>query len=287
MAKDCGSFMQRALFRCKGLLVVLICLYSATAWSQRPTLRIGYVEFPPYEFQDAQGNAAGSFIELTRRVAAEAGYRTEFIYLPPSRLYLYLREGRIDVWPGLTYIPTLQDHVLVSESIPLRIELSAWHLKGTPPVRQFDDLRNRPLILVSGYTYGGLASYLNQQSGTRLSYSATHESAVDMLRLARGDYLIDYREPIEALGRTEPMADLRQSFLLETVATWLFSLKDEHARQFQADFDAAYQRLQARDELPFEPEPAMNARLPGFPDLPVRDTADVRAVGSGVKGLGE
>lgn len=273
MARDCDGIRQRGRLWYGLLLIWVVSTCSLDAWAQRTTLRIGYVEFPPYEYQDEQGNAAGSFIELTRRVALEAGYQPEFIYLPPSRLYLYLREGRIDLWPGLSYIPPLQGHVLVSKSTPMMVELSAWYLKGTAPVTRFDDLRDRRIILISGYTYGGLSTYLNRQPDIRLSYSSTHRSAVDMLRLKRGDYLLDYREPVEALADHQPIDDIRHSFVRNCVAAWLFSIEGEKAQQYQKDFDRAFARLKARGELSVEDESRATSVLPGFPNLPPHDVS--------------
>lgn len=267
MTTEWGGQARRTQPWWMALVALGAFVYSAAVAAQPPTLRIGYVEFPPYEYQDEQGQAAGSFIDLTRLVAQEAGYQPEFIHLPISRLYLYLREGRIDLWPGLTNIPMLQGRVLASGSTPLFIELSAWHHKDMPPILNFSDLHNRRLILISGYTYSGLAKYLSQQEDIDLTYTSTHRSAVDMLRRNRGDYLLDYRAPIEALGLMEPINDLKHSFIRERMAAWLFSLEDEAAERFRTDFDAAFERLRTQDRLPLREQRGGAQALPGFPEL--------------------
>lgn len=262
------------------VLGMILVLLAGPVGAEQPVLRIGYTEFPPYEYQNADGAAAGSYIDLTRQVAAEAGFRPEFVYLPVSRIYLYLKDGRIDLWPGLTGIPKLQGQVLASDTTPLHVELSAWHLATQPPIRQFDDLRNRRLILISGYTYGGLTQYLRQQPDIDLTFTSTHASAIDMLRRDRGDYLLDYRDPVEAVSKQAKVDGLQRSFVRERVAAWLFACQNKAGVHYRDAFDAAYGRLRDQGRLLFATGAARAETLPGFPALPV-DRVPPKVMGQG------
>mgnify|MGYP003147877135 FL=1 len=255
--------------RCVVLLMVL-SIPAFVAAAEKPLLRIGYVEFPPYEYQNDAGEAAGSFIELSQRVAEEAGYRVEFVYLPISRIYLFLQQGRIDVWPGLTGIPMLEKQVIVSASHPSRVELSAWFLGDTPPLTQFDDLRGKRLILISGYTYGGLAKYLKGLDDVELTYTTNHRSALDMLQRDRGDYLLDYVEPIKSTPGHDSFKGLQHSFVRERIAGWIFSRERPDAVRYRDEFDAAYQRLRERDGHSTDFSSPAPGTLPGFPESLVR-----------------
>ncbi len=55
---------------------------SETSAEASSTARVAYVEFPPISYRNEQGEPAGEFVDITRKVAAEAGYQLEFIYLP-------------------------------------------------------------------------------------------------------------------------------------------------------------------------------------------------------------
>lgn len=239
---------------------------SASADNDR-RLRVAYVEFPPIEYQDENGQPAGEFIELTRKVAAEAGYELEFIYLPISRAYLYLENGQVDLWPGLTAIPELSDDVVESYVSPTAIQLSAWYLEDTVPVTRFESFNERILILIAGYTYGGLSDYLTRMPGVRITEAPNHQAAVDMLRRKRGHYLLDYQEPIRELLAS----DVGQKPVLEKEvrirnAAWLFSLSKHHAITLRDEFDDAYLRLAKRGEVPPPRELKSGYVLPGFPE---------------------
>ncbi|PHQ15150.1 amino acid ABC transporter substrate-binding protein [Marinobacter profundi] len=230
-------------------------------------LRIGYVEFPPIEYQDENGQPAGEFIELTRVVAAEAGYDVQFVFLPISRAYLYLANGQIDLWPGLTAIPELHDHVVESWVSPIAIQLSAWYLESTPPVTRFESFHDSLLILIAGYTYGGLSAHLMQSDALRITEAPNHQAALDMLRKHRGHYLLDYREPV----RTILTQDGTRPRILETPVrsrngAWLFSLARHHAVLLRDEFDEAYLRLAAAGKVPAPRAESSGYVLPGFPD---------------------
>lgn len=249
------------------LLLLWFCLPAKGLASEDRVLRIGYVEFPPLEYQDGNRRAAGSFIELTRKVAAEAGYQVEFVYLPISRTYFYLKNGVIDLWPGLTEVPELQGYVLESAVTPIPVKLSAWSLRDTPPVTRFETFNEQILILISGYTYGGLVDYLEQSDNIRVSYAPNHLAALYMLERNRGHYLLDYQFPIREVMADYDIEGLREHPLRTRYTAWLFSRQSPGAERIRRRFDDAYRRLAERNEVPPPVTRGQSYLLPGFPAL--------------------
>lgn len=245
--------------------VVALLAWPVMASEPRAVLNIGYAEFPPLEYRNSEGQPAGDFVDLTRRVAAEAGYDVNFLYVPISRAYLYLKEGKIDLWPGLTNIPALEGAVLESRAHPIEVQLSAWYVEGTPPIERFEDFYGRRLILIAGYTYAGLSEYLNQHEAIQTTEAPGHKAALDMLVRQRGHYLLDYRSPIEQVLQAHPVENLRQSKVRIRNASWLFSLKRPQAHALREAFDSAFQRLVDRGEVPAVLAPLESGELPGFP----------------------
>ncbi|MEP1215964.1 MAG: transporter substrate-binding domain-containing protein [Marinobacter sp.] len=252
-------------------LIVCLCLTILNspvhAQPARDTLVVGYVDVPPLAYEGPDGRAEGVFIDLTRRVAEEAGYDLNFRYLPVSRAYYYLRTGGIDIWPGVTDVPALEGEVLESFVSPLPFQLSAWGMAKMPPVLHFDDLKDRTLILIAGYTYGGLAERLANIPGISITEAPNHQAAVAMLNRGRGDYLLDYQDPIKVVLEEFPVRGIREYPVRTRNAAWVFSLANPGSAQLREEFDDAYLRLAERGEVP-EPRVISDGfQLPGLADL--------------------
>lgn len=210
----------------------------------RPVLTVGYVEFPPYEYTDALGRPAGSYIELTRLVAEQAGMTPQFQALPIGRVYLYLQEGKIDLWPGLRGVPRLAKHVLESQSEPVRIRLYAYHLPHSPAIEGVAGFRGKIVILITGYTYAGLLNQLvARDSGVLATFTSTHEAALKMLEKQRGHYLLDYGDPVEETLRSYPVADLQRSPILDQAGAFVMSAAVPKAQARLDALDKAYREL--------------------------------------------
>lgn len=229
-------------------------------------LRIGYTEFPPIEYQNEQGEPAGHFIDLTRKVVQEAGYEAEFIYLPVSRIYLYLKSGIVDLWPGLSAVPALGGEVLESWVNVYPVQLSAWYLDSSEPLTHFDQLAGKTVIVIGGYTYGGLLSWLTASSDVRLTQAPNNRAALEMLKLKRGDYVLDYREPIEKILNQATDSMIRGSDVRLRYSAWLFSLASPKAALLREEFDDAYLRLVRRGEAPPIHDVNSGFVIPGFPE---------------------
>lgn len=247
------------------LLVFSVLATPVLAGVTGDTVRIAYTEFPPAEYQNDQGQPAGFFIELTRKVVEEAGYEAEFIYLPVSRVNLYLKSGAIDLFPGLSGVPALKYKVLESWANVYPTRLSAWYLEGSEPLRHFGQLEGKTVIVIGGYTYGGLLSWLDQSDNIRLTEAPNGRAAMEMLKLKRGDYVLDYRETVEAM-LTEPSdSKIRGSEVRSRYSAWLYSLANPKAALLREELDDAYLRLVSRGEAP--PLRVFEAGfvIPGFP----------------------
>ena len=231
-----------------------------------PEVRIAYVEFPPYTYRDAGGEAAGSVIDITRKVVEEAGYRPDFIHLPVSRVYLYLRNGDIDLWPGLSRIPALHGDVLESWASPMPVYLSSWYLQSNPELGHFDQFDGKTVIVISGYTYRGLAAWLERRDQVRVTQAPNHRAGVDMLKRGRGDYLLDYREPVREILQLPGDRDIRETKVRTRHVAWLFSLANPRAAVLREAFDDAYARLVERGEVPAQNNPDNGFVIPGFPE---------------------
>ena len=267
------SILSRACLMALFLVLVFSYLFYPTAVRASDseafvdkTIRVAYVEFPPVTYRDDKGEPAGEFVDITRKVATEAGYQLEFIYLPVARTYLYLKNGTIDLWMGLTDIPALKDDILESWISPIPVELSAWYLEGVPPVDHMDRLRNKTVILIGGYTYAGLRDWLTSQPDIQITEAPNHRSGLNMLKRHRGDYLLDYRQPVqETLSRTTD-AEIRESEMRSRNGAWLFSLANPHAAILREAFDDAYLRLAEKGEVPPVRRFQQTYVVPGFPE---------------------
>lgn len=213
-------------------------------------LRAAYSEFPPYTYTNQQGQPAGRIMQLTEKVAQRAGYKLEMRALPTARIYLYLKEGRTDLWLGVSQVPALKGYVVESRVHPVTIKLCAWHLPGTPPLKSLQGLRGHSVILINGYTYGGLAGRLMASgSGVSAFATTTHLSALQMLVRRRADYLLDYREPVEAALREHSLPPVQSTILKRRPAAYVFSRKLPHAKAVARAFDKAYAELVAAHRI--------------------------------------
>lgn len=229
---------------CILLMGISIPFKQLSASENFKKLKVAYVEFPPVEYKDNFDKPAGAFIKVTEAVLNNAGIDYDFVYLPISRAYLYIKEGKVDLWPGLSNIPTLEDHVIESHSIPIKITLSAWHLKGASRITSIKDLSAKKVILVNGYTYGGLLYKITKpEFGMTALYTPNHLSGLKMLQLNRGQYFLDYNEPIFNQLETYSVEDLSHSVLNVRDGAFIISKKTPNAQRLRQILDQSYNQL--------------------------------------------
>ncbi|HLA31135.1 MAG TPA: transporter substrate-binding domain-containing protein [Pseudomonas sp.] len=240
-----------------GLLVaILYCaqapLLQAAPAAQQAPIRVGYIEFPPYSYTDAQGQPAGHLLDFFRLVAQRAGYQTQFTAYPSYRLFKSMETGLIEMSPSLVRHPVMSQYTVRSRYLVARVLLNLYY-RDQPPPAQLEQLRNTRLLRIQGLVYPGspLAALAKDPGNGIVQITApTHLAAVQMMQLQRADYLLDYQDPAETAFKEGNLPPLPHVTLLQQDFTIAFSLVSPRAQQLRDELDRAIEKLQAQDGLP-------------------------------------
>ena len=187
---------------CLALVAALYCATSqaqTVAGSPQPVIQVGFYEFPPYSYCDDQGRPQGPALRLTQRLLQQAGYQAHIRAYPSARLYSELQDGGVHIWPGAPGKPELAEHTLESRTQLGEAVLNLYFRRDTLLPRIPDDLYGRGLILISGYSYWPSVNRLIDDPALdiRQHRTGSHVSALEMLQRGRGDFLLDYQDPVE------------------------------------------------------------------------------------------
>lgn len=77
-------------------------------------LKVGYNDWPPYAWQDPQGDAQGLDVDLMRAFALYLGCEVSFVNVPAKRSHQMLKAGNLDVMMGATMTEARQEYAYFS-----------------------------------------------------------------------------------------------------------------------------------------------------------------------------
>ncbi|WXL25027.1 transporter substrate-binding domain-containing protein [Ectopseudomonas mendocina] len=236
------------LITCLTLAALLICNAQADETRQsKPLVHVGYYEFAPYTYTDSDNLPRGSLIEITVRLLERAGYQAEFRSYPNARLYQGLHDGTIHIWPGAAGKADLKDLTLESRSMLGEVPLNLYFRPETARPNLPEGLKDKRLIVLNGYTYWSPVSHWldDPQLNIQQLKTNSHASALAMLLHKRGDYLLDYKAPIELERKNMNIADLKHIQLQFIQSKLVISKKAPNAETLLDDLDQAYDALTA------------------------------------------
>ncbi len=233
------------------LVALITCFCCACAQAQTTdTLRpvtVGYYEFPPYSWTGEDGQPRGSVLSLTERLLRHAGYRGVYRSFPGARLYAGLQDGSVQLWPGAGGKTELVGHTLEARNHFGEINLALYHRKDTPKPKIPDDLIGHGIILISGYSYWkAVNDLLDDPSLALITHrTSTHQAALEMLQRQRGDFLIDYQQPVEQVLKSLGAEPLPFTVLHSLQLRFVASRHVEGSAALLDALDHAYDELQA------------------------------------------
>ncbi|MGP0172076.1 substrate-binding periplasmic protein [Pseudomonas sp. NCHU5208] len=236
--------------RLRPISFALLWLLLAHANAAPPRIHVGYYEFPPISYTDAQGLPSGSGLELAARLLEEAGYQAEFRAYPSARLYNGLRDGSVQLWVGAPGKAELAGHTLESRHLLGEVVLNLYFRPDTPAPRLPDDLQGSSLILITGYSYWQCINRWLQDPAWAITQhrTASHTAAVEMLMLRRADYLLDYQAPIEQAKHELNMTELPFVEVQRLPLRLIYSGHAAGAERLRDDLDRVYQKLEDSGE---------------------------------------
>jgi polar amino acid transport system substrate-binding protein len=134
------------------IFIIIYCLiYGNNAFTQEITL--GYVDFPPYEFQK-KGKPAGSLVDLVKNIFRKANIPLKLEYLPFKRALLNTKNGKID---GLfNFYKTTERITFFDYTKPIIKNSIAFFVLNNSDIKykKLEDLTGLKVGVLRGYTYG-------------------------------------------------------------------------------------------------------------------------------------
>ena len=125
-------------------------------------------DYPPYDYQDANGNAAGYDVEVTKEVAARLGIEVEFQIYPWESLLPALESGRIDAVTAQIYRSPEREEKFYFSSAPYYRSDVNMIVKGDSTAETLEDVLEQELVfsVIPGQLN---EKYLNE-AGIKSSY---------------------------------------------------------------------------------------------------------------------
>lgn len=195
--------MPKCIFQFSHIL--LLCIFIFLAWSvpseaNSPAcsnpIKVGYNDWPPYAWQDMQGEAQGLDVELLRAFAEFLGCEINFINVPAKRSHQMLKSGSLDIMMGATKTVEREEYSFFSD--PYRDEEVRLFVldenKDNVKLERWQDIftqKLRLLVPISGW-YG--ADYEKTRERLALEnlliLSPDVDKSVQMLTYDRADLMI-------------------------------------------------------------------------------------------------
>lgn len=236
----------------RSLLAALLAFYCCAcaqiqAADGLQPVNVGYYEVPPYFWTGDDGKPRGSLLTLTERLLRHAGYRGVYRSLPSARVYAGLQDGSVQLWPGAGGKAELLGHTLEARNQLGEINLALYYRQDTPKPKLPDDLTGRRIILISGYSYWKPVNDMLNDPRLRVitHRTSTHTAALEMLQRRRGDFLLNYQQPVERARQSLGSEPLPFTVLQNVQLRFVASRHAEGSAALLEALDRAYEELQA------------------------------------------
>jgi ABC-type amino acid transport substrate-binding protein len=197
---------RRGRWRASIAVALGLCLAALGAPRAHAEVRLAGPDFVPY-YQAVDGRMTGPLADILTLIWTTAGFQTKGAIFPAPRLMQNLVDGSSDS-SLLVRNQTLDQAatVLRSPRAITEMVLNVYSISGPVAVASRDDLRGRSIVVMRGYGYGGLRTWMDQtDNAITLQEANTVESAVSMLSAGRAPlallYDVNFAAAIQALGK--------------------------------------------------------------------------------------
>jgi ABC-type amino acid transport substrate-binding protein len=161
---------------------------------------------------NSEGEPDNPLTPVAATLFAKAGIPWHVRAYPAARMFKYLRDGTAQ-FSILVKSAALEECCLLSRKLLAVAEIRVYHLAGIAPIKGMEDLLDKKVITIHGYSYGGLLNSLGKDNRMGDNLAPTHPAAFRMLTQGRADYLIDYADPAAEVLAATPLPGLQSELL--------------------------------------------------------------------------
>lgn len=220
---------------------------------EKPAERIlfgGDSNFAPFEYLDDQGEPAGFDIDILRPVAEVTGLKVEIRLGPWDEMRRLLEAGGIDALAGMRY--SEERDLRLDFSAPYLINTSAIFVRKGSPIRTFDDLKGKDILVQQGDIMDDFAQKANlsaniilvddQLEALKLLAAGKHDAA--LCSRLRGLYLVSRHHLSNVETTSSEFANGPYSFAVSEGKAELLGQLNEGLRILKATgrYEAIYKR---------------------------------------------
>ena len=212
------------------------------------TVRLGYVNFPPFTYSDEHGKPQGIFIEQAQKHFTSLQIKLTTVELPAKRLYTYLGEGKIDLFIGIKTAPQIQGKVICSEHPVGIIKMNLYYKKQDEHTLQsIADAKRLNIGAIRGYSYGSIINELStKEQQNTLQYVTDRQSGYGMLQLDRINAFLDYEGPSKPFLEQLKEHNIQQLPLMNLSCYYVLNKNVTHAQQIVQQLDGFAQQLKRK-----------------------------------------
>jgi ABC-type amino acid transport substrate-binding protein len=144
---------------------------------------------------DANGVLANPLLHFAEALLSRMQLNWSASPYPAERMFKRLEQGKSN-FSILVKAPRLAEKCVFSKKPVVFTELRVYRKENMPAVKSKEDLKGKNLIVIRGYSYGGIGRYLRDPATNVIIHEAPrHDSAFEMLAFGRAEYLLDYAGP--------------------------------------------------------------------------------------------
>lgn len=219
-------------------------VFCSPAVADDRTYHVGILDFPPYSVIEKSGAYKGIMVDLMEKVLKHAGIPYTVKGFPQKRLFSNLSTGKTDIYMGTKGVPFYQGKVIFSDFAVAELDLRVYARKGTPLIQTIEQLKDKRVIVIMGYGYGGLVRFLKDPvNHITMDPSRTHTLAFRKLKAKRADYVLDYRRPASIAIEDVGIESVQSHSISKLGIYFIVSKKTPGAAGLMERMEKAYKSL--------------------------------------------
>lgn len=207
-------------------------------------LEVAFFDFPGLTSVDTTGKPIGFVNDITIKVLERLGVKYNIKMYPAARFYEYLSSGKVQLFNGLSSIPAVQQSTVSSKLELFPLVMRVYWVGQKPKIEKKEDLVGKSVILVRGFSYKDWGAWIRDPNNKVTFHDTnTHESAFEMLKNGRADYLLNYKYIDANVLKNVAIPDLNIKTLFQWSCAFNVYKGYPHATEFVKKLDDTYKQL--------------------------------------------